>query len=188
MKKIVSAFLALMVVMFSTPALADTLATIRVPMCLQFPDNNRYVPCTGVVPVDKTTGNALDWSTIFKGTPTDPVYTKQVSRRQHWTETSQPLIANGTFNSTSRDDGGTTTGGSTQSTAFSCFVITDQTGTLNIQGSDDGVSWITFQSRTITVNTGLYLTQPLFTKYWRCQVVNGAVDQNTMKVYSAFEM
>lgn len=41
--------------------------TVRVPSCLQYPDSKTYVPCTGVVPVDKTTGDALNWSDVLSG-------------------------------------------------------------------------------------------------------------------------
>lgn len=42
-------------------------ATQRVPTCLVFPDSQSYVPCTGVVPVDSSTGDPLRWQDLFSG-------------------------------------------------------------------------------------------------------------------------
>ena len=53
------------------PAVAygqSTKATIKVPMCLQYSDQDRtklYVPCTGVVPVDTVNGNVISWTDIL---------------------------------------------------------------------------------------------------------------------------
>lgn len=50
------------------PLLAQT-ATVKVPTCLQVQGDTKYfIPCTGVVPVDSATGNALRWSDLLGGT------------------------------------------------------------------------------------------------------------------------
>lgn len=64
MKTIFKAILLCLGLMIVSPAMGAP-ATIRVPMCLQYSDNPHYVPCTGVVPVDNTTGDALNWSDVL---------------------------------------------------------------------------------------------------------------------------
>lgn len=41
-------------------------ATTRVPLCLNYPDSNTQVPCTGVIPVDAS-GNPLNWASLLSG-------------------------------------------------------------------------------------------------------------------------
>lgn len=51
----------------AVPSLAQT-ATVKVPTCLQVRDDVKYfIPCTGVVPVDTATGNALSWADLLAG-------------------------------------------------------------------------------------------------------------------------
>lgn len=62
--KLLHRFIAVSVLIgASSAAMAGT---VRVPLCLQFPDDDRQVPCTGVIPVD-VSGNPLDWETILSG-------------------------------------------------------------------------------------------------------------------------
>lgn len=58
MRRILLSLITLSTVVSIPSSRAENIATVRVPMCLQFPDSQKYVPCTGVVPVDVTTGNA----------------------------------------------------------------------------------------------------------------------------------
>jgi hypothetical protein len=188
MRFVLRSVVTLALLVTGSPAVSQVRPTIRVPMCLQYPDSKTYVPCTGMVPVDKTTGEPLDWTAVFKGSPSDPIYTQETTRRTHWAETSSPLSAGQQFTGVTHDDGGAYNGGSTRSTSFSCFAVTDQSGTLSIQGSDNASNWVTFQSRPLVPDTGTYLVQPLFTRYWRCVVVNGGAAQGSLVVKSAFGM
>lgn len=160
--------------------------TTRVPLCLQYPDKKVYVPCTGVVAVDPDTGNPQPWSDVFHGSPSSPSYVQETARRMHWTETKTPLASNAKFDGTIHDDTSSGNGGTTRWNVFSCFVMADQSGTLNLQTSDDGVNWISPQSRPIVPNTSLYLVQPIVAKYSRCQVINGDVAQGSQILFAAF--
>lgn len=161
----------------------------RVPMCLQYPDTKSYIPCTGVVPVDMTTGEPMSWAQAMAGggdssgpstTPNGTV------RRSHWTETQTPLGPNAKFEGALHDDDSPNAGGVSRWGSFSCFAWADQAATLEVQTSINGTDWVTIQSRNWEANVSLYLIQPIFTKYSRCKVTNGSTAQSAFILYSAF--
>lgn len=221
---------AVSILLFTSPAVAGlsqevsipaNQATIRLPKCLQYPDSKTYVPCTGVVPVDKITGDALDWSSLIKASPSDPINTIPVingstvsstnplpvscancaggssegnspsaaDRRLFWNETTSPLGGNGKFTGAGRDNGGSTTGVPSKWNVFACFVTSDQPGTVIMQASNDNNGWFTVQTRSLNASvTSTYISQGMFAKYWRCQIINGSVDQTMLVMNSSFGM
>ena len=89
----------------TTVSISANQTTAQLPKCLQHTDTNVYVPCTGIVPVDKNTGNPLDWNTIING-PSSTVNTPAPT-------SVKPV-------------GGKDTNGNTQ------ILSTDPDGTLNV--------------------------------------------------------
>lgn len=65
MNKFFTKLLVAATVLATGPVLAQT-ATVKVPSCLQVREGTKvYIPCTGVVPVDTVSGNALSWADLF---------------------------------------------------------------------------------------------------------------------------
>ena len=60
------------------------------------------------------------------------------------------------------------------------FVSADQSGTLNMQQSDDGNTWYTTQSQAIVAGTPLVVESLLVLRYARAQVQNGAIAQGAL--------
>lgn len=95
-------------------------------------------------------------------------------------ETSTPLGSGGVFTGSSRDVGATSTSGFAM---FNAMVLTDQTGTMQIQLSTDNTTWFAGTVATaIVANTPLYLSVPVVTRYMRVLVTNGATAQGTLRV------
>jgi len=65
------------------------------------------------------------------------------------------------------------------------MVDTDQSGTLNVQCSDDGVSFTTTDTLSVTGGTPAKYNYPLYGRYVRVDYVNGATAQTTF-VLSAY--
>ena len=90
-----------------------------------------------------------------------------------------------TFTGTARDVG-IAAGTATPSTYFNAFFFADQTGTANVQCSNDGTTWRTIATAAIAVSTPLLLTVPVMTRYHRVQLVNGATLQTAVMVNSSY--
>lgn len=61
-------------------------------------------------------------------------------------------------------------------------VYADQAGTLNIQHSDDGVTWDTLTSISVTANTPAKFDEVIYARYIRVYYVNGATAQTTFRL------
>jgi len=109
-----------------------------------------------------------------------------VLRSQAWNESTAVIGASATFNGASRDSGAASGAASIWS-SFKAFVRTDQTGTANLQGSNDGTTWITIVSAAIA-GAPVSLSTPCFFRYHRIQVVNGTTATTTTFVNSAYSL
>lgn len=68
-KKLFQGFSLALAAMIALGGISSTQAqipSVKVPQCLLQKDDVRiYVPCTGVVPIDSSSGNALSWGALF---------------------------------------------------------------------------------------------------------------------------
>ena len=62
------------------------------------------------------------------------------------------------------------------------LVRADQTGTLNIQQSDDGVNWYATDSLAIGANTNVKIMLDIILRHVRFNYVNGATAQTSFKL------
>lgn len=108
-----------------------------------------------------------------------------VLRATAYNESTTALGASATFNGASRDTG-TAAGNAITQNVFSMFVRADQSGTANLQGSNDNAAWVTVLTGAIVANTPLTLTSRVFFRYQRVQVVNGATAQGSINVNSQY--
>ncbi|MEK5469337.1 hypothetical protein MKY64_30500 [Paenibacillus sp. FSL R7-0210] len=53
-------------------------------------------------------------------------------------------------------------------------VVSNQTGTLNLQQSDDGTTWDTLTTVSVSASTPVKFNEPCCAAYFRVQYVNGA--------------
>lgn len=63
-------------------------------------------------------------------------------------------------------------------------VLADQTGTLNIDQSGDGVNFDYTVSHAVTANTGLGFEQDIVAQYWRIRYVNGGTLQTVFRLFA----
>ena len=61
-------------------------------------------------------------------------------------------------------------------------VFSDQSGTLNLQHSDDGTTWDTLTTVAVTGGTATKYDEPLYAKYVRLNYVNGATPQTAFRL------
>jgi hypothetical protein len=101
-----------------------------------------------------------------------------------WVETKTPLVASATYTGPARylDPLGA---GPTSATFFGAHVFADQAGTAYIDISDDAATWNVAASATLTASTASDLTVPIRSAYYRVRVVNGGVDEATLRVFSS---
>ena len=102
-----------------------------------------------------------------------------------WNETTTPLTGSATFTGGSRDLGVAANNHSSYS-FFNAFFIADQTGTASIEGSNDGSTWYTVTTSSLSINTPLTLSAPVMTQYHRAKLVNGASGQSSLKINTAY--
>lgn len=96
-------------------------------------------------------------------------------------ETTTALGANATFTGTSRDEGATAT-----FNEFAAAAFADQAGTLIIDNSTDGTTWIEAVRVTVPAGEGRSLSVPALTRYHRVRFINGAVAQTSFAVRSMY--
>jgi hypothetical protein len=97
-----------------------------------------------------------------------------VTQAIYTNETTTPLGASATFSSPARVVGEV---GRLAWVYWTAYVIADQAGTLNLQGSLDGTTWRTLATVALAANVGQTLTTRCTFPQMRAQVVNGATPQ-----------
>ena len=61
-------------------------------------------------------------------------------------------------------------------------VYADQSGTLELQHSDDGTTWDTLTSVSVTAGTAAKFDEPIYLRYVRVRYTNGATAQTTFRL------
>lgn len=61
-------------------------------------------------------------------------------------------------------------------------VFADQAGTLNLQHSDDGITWDTLTTINVTASTPAKFDEPIYCRYVRANYVNGATAQTVFRL------
>jgi len=120
--------------------------------------------------------------------PPSDIETYRIGRLSNfifYADTATPLAGAATFTGSARDVGWAT------STPvpfgyFNAFCITDQSGTLRTQGSDDGSTWYITNSVAVVASTPVWLKTPVAFRFNRVMLVNGATLQTTVKVNSSY--
>jgi hypothetical protein len=103
-----------------------------------------------------------------------------------YNESVTPILANATFTGTAKNTGATA-GGLCDACFFNAFILTDQTGIMRIEMSNDNVTWIRATIDTaIVANTPLFLKTPIVTKYYRVIVTNGTTLQTILMINSSY--
>lgn len=92
------------------------------------------------------------------------------------------LLASATFNGTARQVGREGFG---KFGFFRAIATSDQAGTLNIQQSIDGTTWMTTQTVAVTAASVKTLEDKLICEFVRVQYVNGGTNQGSFTVASA---
>lgn len=86
-----------------------------------------------------------------------------------------PLASNAVFTSSNYD--------ATNNRYAVGFMYSDQASTYRFEHSYDGVNWVWGTSGSLTASTGKSYTEPLFCKYVRMVVTNGATAQTGARYY-----
>lgn len=85
-----------------------------------------------------------------------------------------PLLANAVFTGISRK--------SDRSDYITGMVFSDQSGSLAVQQSIDGVNWDISTTHAVTGGTGLPFSDPVYGPYWRLRYTNGGTNQTTFRL------
>ena len=104
----------------------------------------------------------------------------------YYNDSTTNQTASATLTGTSRNTG--TAAGTVQRYAyFKAFVLSDQTGTIRIECSNDNTTWRRVTVDTaVTANTPLVLNVPVMTRYYRVVYVNGATPTTIFMLNSCF--
>jgi hypothetical protein len=105
-----------------------------------------------------------------RGDTVGGLYTQEKERSQFFAEALGVLTAAQQVNGVTRDGGASPS----QWGSFSCFGRSDQAGTLFVQGSTDGTTWVSKVSVAMPANASVRVSDRNDTRYSRCTVVNGA--------------
>jgi hypothetical protein len=89
-------------------------------------------------------------------------------------QSTTPLGANGTYASGSQDG--------LNYRRITGRVYADQSGTLQIQHSDDGVTWDTLSSISVPGGTPTKFDEPLYCRYVQVKYVNGSTAQGAFRI------
>lgn len=116
---------------------------------------------------------------LFNGTSWDRArgdaiggqYVQERERASMFAETGGALAGSATSSGATRDGG--LTSGTSQWANFSVIVRADQSGTVQLQGSDDGASFVTVGVSAYSANAPTTLSTPVFYRYYRAQIING---------------
>ncbi|WP_413460223.1 hypothetical protein [Herbaspirillum huttiense] len=130
-------------------------------------------------------GNLRAYAAMSQRTTSYPVVTSTLSNGgavigsvnandcAYYNESVAAQAANATLSATARD-AGVAAGNFTKFSQFNAFAFADQAGTLNIQVSNDNVTWRVAKSIAVAANVAQILSIPVMTRYHRAQFVNGA--------------
>lgn len=96
------------------------------------------------------------------------------------------LSASATFTGVTRDVGAPAES-QCRYMAFNAFAVSDQAGTIRIECSNDGSTWRRATvDTTVAINTPVYLSVPVVTRFYRVVYVNGATLQGQFMLNSSF--
>ncbi len=62
-------------------------------------------------------------------------------------------------------------------------VFADQTGTLHIDHSDDGVTWDTSGAKAVSASTAAFYDEAIYARHVRLRYVNGSSAQGTFRLH-----
>lgn len=103
-----------------------------------------------------------------------------------WNETATPLAASATFNGASRDTG-VAPGAACMFGYFNAVVNADQVGTVSIQCSANGTTWVNATpAETLTADVAMILQVPVMSRYHRVVVENSGTPQGALLVNSGY--
>lgn len=116
--------------------------------------------------------------------PTDQL--ALVSEAIFFNESTTPIAGAATFTGLARDIG-VVPGVSAYACIFNAFILTDQTGVMRIEISNDNITW-----RRATIDTAIAANVPLFTstkvvaRYHRVVIVNGVTIQGFVMINTSY--
>lgn len=101
-------------------------------------------------------------------------------------ETTTNLAANAVFTGTSQTTA-VADGTASPWTTFNVMVVTNQIGSITIQGSTDGVTWVPqVTEATISVPTAQLLSTPVFFEFQRVVYTNGATATTSLVIKTSY--
>ena len=104
-----------------------------------------------------------------------------------FTESSTPLAASGSYTGTARDTG-VAAGSNSIWAFFNAFAYANQNGTLYIQGSDDGSTWVFTATQATTASASVFIKVPVVFRYYRMLFTNGATANTAMTLRSSYSV
>lgn len=103
-----------------------------------------------------------------------------------YSESTTAQAANATVTGSAREIGAATAVNH-RYTAYNAFAVSDQAGTLRIEGSIDGTTWRRMTLDTaVAANTPVILSIPVMTRYHRVVYVNGTTAQGSFMLTSSY--
>lgn len=101
-------------------------------------------------------------------------------------ETTTNLAANAVFTGASQTTA-VTDGTASPWTTFSAMVVTNQIGSITLQGSNDGTTWVNQATEaTIAGTTAQLLATPVFFEFQRIVYTNGAVATTSLTIKTSY--
>ncbi|CAB5220286.1 hypothetical protein UFOVP233_38 [uncultured Caudovirales phage] len=103
-----------------------------------------------------------------------------------YAESATALGSGATFTGTTRDCG-FVAGGVCRYAAFNAFAVADQAGTMRIEISTNGTTWVKATAdQALTAGTPLFLSIPVTAKYHRAVYVNGGTAQGSFMLNTSY--